>query len=85
MRCTTSPARLVPLTLAGIAATGAGSVTAIGYPMNVDQAQGLAAADVFRTQPPVTSQGFLSGRRPSREFDTLLHTAPIARGNSGGR
>lgn len=81
---TTGPARLSPLTLAGIAPAGAGSVTAIGYPMNVDQAQGLGAADVFRTQPPVTSQGFLSGRRPSREFDTLLHTAPIARGNSGG-
>jgi serine protease Do len=81
---TTGPARLAPLTLAGIAPAGAGSVTAIGYPMNVDQAQGLGAADVFRTQPPVTSQGFLSGRRPSREFDTLLHTAPIARGNSGG-
>lgn len=81
---TTGATRLAPLTLAGMAAAGAGSVTAIGYPMNVDQAQGLGAADVFRTQPPVTSQGFLSGRRPSREFDTLLHTAPIARGNSGG-
>lgn len=81
---TTSPMRLAPLTLAGMAPTGAGTVTAIGYPMNVDQAQGLGAADIFRAQPPVTSQGFLSGRRPSREFDTLLHTAPIARGNSGG-
>lgn len=81
---TTSPLRLPPLTLGGIAPTGAGSVTAIGYPMNVDQAQGLGADDIFRAQPPVTSQGFLSGRRPSRDFDTLLHTAPIARGNSGG-
>ncbi len=81
---TTGPRRLAPLTLAGIAPAGAGTVTAIGYPMNVDQAQGLGAADIFRAQPPVTSQGFLSGRRPSREFDTLLHTAPIARGNSGG-
>jgi hypothetical protein len=26
----------------------------------------------------------LAGHRPTREFDTLLHTAPIARGNSGG-
>jgi hypothetical protein len=32
----------------------------------------------------VQSHGFLSGHRPSREFDTLLHTAPIGRGNSGG-
>ncbi|MFC3097236.1 S1 family peptidase [Alteraurantiacibacter palmitatis] len=81
---TTSPLRLAPLTLSGLTPQGAGAVTAIGYPMNVDQAQGLAMADIFRAQPPVTSQGFLSGRRPSREFDTLLHTAPIARGNSGG-
>ena len=81
---TTSPLRLPPLTIGGTAPSGAGSVTAIGYPMNVDQAQGLGADDIFRAQPPVTSQGFLSGRRPSREFDTLLHTAPIARGNSGG-
>lgn len=81
---TTSPLRLPPLTLAGIAPGTSGSVTAIGYPMNVDQAQGLGEEDIFRAQPPVTSQGFLSGRRPSREFDTVLHTAPIARGNSGG-
>jgi hypothetical protein len=81
---TTSPLRLPPLTIAGNPPANAGTVTAIGYPMNVDQAQGLGEEDIFRAQPPVTSQGFLSGRRPSREFDTLLHTAPIARGNSGG-
>jgi len=81
---TTSPLRLPPLTMSGNAPGGSGSVTAIGYPMNVDQAQGLGEEDIFRAQPPVTSQGFLSGRRPSREFDTVLHTAPIARGNSGG-
>jgi serine protease Do len=81
---TTSPLRLAPLTLAGTVPGGAGSVTSIGYPMNVDRAQGLGTADIFRAQPPVTSAGFLSGRRPSRDFDTLLHTAPIARGNSGG-
>ncbi|TIX51850.1 S1 family peptidase [Alteraurantiacibacter aquimixticola] len=81
---TTSPMRLPPLTIAGNPPGSAGSVTAIGFPMNVDQAQGLGERDIFRAQPPVTSQGFLSGRRPSREFDTVLHTAPIARGNSGG-
>ena len=81
---TTSPLRLPPLTLAGNPPASSGTVTAIGYPMNVDQAQGLGEDDIFRAQPPVTSQGFLSGRRPSREFDTVLHTAPIARGNSGG-
>src|SRR5690606_11726293 len=33
---------------------------------------------------PVKSTGFLSGQRSTREFDSLLHTAPIARGSSGG-
>lgn len=81
---TTRPMRLAPLTIAGNAPANSTSVFAIGYPMNVDMAQGLGEDDIFRAQPPVTSQGFLSGRRPSREFDTLLHTAAIARGNSGG-
>ncbi len=52
--------------------------------MNVDKAQGLEIGDIFRSQPPVKSRGFLAGTRPSRSFDTVLHTAPIARGNSGG-
>jgi len=81
---TTQPMNLPPLTIAGNPAGGQAAVTAIGYPMNVDRAQGLGSNDIFRATPPVTSTGFLSGRRPSREFDTLLHTAPIARGNSGG-
>lgn len=79
----TEPLALPPLTIAGNPAQS-GSVTAVGYPMNVDRAQGLGQSDIFRAQPPVTATGFLSGRRPSREFDTILHTAPIARGNSGG-
>ena len=81
---TTAPMHLPPLTIAGNPPTDAGAVTAVGYPQNVDRAQGLGLEDIFRPQPPVTSTGFLSGRRPSREFDTLLHTAPIARGSSGG-
>jgi len=81
---TTSPMRLPPLTIAGDASADSGPVTSLGYPMNVDRAQGLSAGDIFRAQPPVKSNGFLSGRRPTREFDSLLHTAPIARGSSGG-
>ncbi|MFB0613287.1 S1 family peptidase [Aurantiacibacter poecillastricola] len=79
----TEPLGLPPLTIAGNPANS-GAVTAVGYPLNVDKAQGLQQSDIFRAQPPVTATGFLSGRRPSREFDTILHTAPIARGNSGG-
>ncbi|WP_017665745.1 S1 family peptidase [Porphyrobacter sp. AAP82] len=76
--------RLPPLALAGSVNSDLGEVSAVGYPMNVDLAQGLDMADIFRAQPPVKSRGFLSGERPSRQFDTILHTAPIARGNSGG-
>jgi hypothetical protein len=81
---TTAPMHLPVLTIAGNPPMDSGAVTAVGYPMNVDRAQGLSAEDIFRAQPPVTSTGFLSGRRPTREFDSLLHTAPIARGSSGG-
>ncbi len=81
---TTAAMNLPPLTISGNPANDAGAVTAVGYPMNVDRAQGLSIDDIFRAQPPVKSTGFLSGRRPSRDFDSLLHTAPIARGNSGG-
>lgn len=76
--------RLPPLALAGGAPQDSGDVAAVGYPMNVDRAQGLSIEDIFTAQPPVKSRGFLSGFRPSRQFDTVLHTAPIARGNSGG-
>ena len=77
--------RLPPLTLAAGSPGGSGaSVTSVGYPMNVDRAQGLSIRDIVRSQPPVKSRGFISGERPSRQFDTILHTAPIARGNSGG-
>lgn len=76
--------RLAPLTFAGSISGDMGEVSSVGYPMNVDRAQGLDISDIFRSQPPVMSRGFLSGARPSRQFDTILHTAPIARGNSGG-
>jgi hypothetical protein len=76
--------RLPPLTMAGSIGGDMGEVSSVGYPMNVDRAQGLEIDDIFTAQPPVKSRGFLSGARPSREFDTILHTAPIARGNSGG-
>ncbi len=81
---TDSALRLPPLTFAGGVSGNMGEVSAVGYPMNVDLAQGLEISDIFNSQPPVKSRGFLSGERPSRQFDTILHTAPIARGNSGG-
>ncbi|MBX7495385.1 serine protease [Qipengyuania sp. 6B39] len=80
----TGSLRLPPLALSGGTPPDSGEVTSVGYPMNVDRAQGLAIGDIFRSQPPVKSRGFISGARPSRQFDSILHTAPIARGNSGG-
>ena len=76
--------RLPPLALAGGSVGDSGESYSVGYPMNVDRAQGLEIGDIFRAQPPVKSRGFLAGTRPSRQFHTVLHTAPIARGNSGG-
>lgn len=81
---TTIPLKLPPLTISGTPETDSGPVTSVGYPMNVDRAQGLGVNDIFRAQPPVKSRGFLSGARPTRDFDTLLHTAPIGKGSSGG-
>ena len=81
---TTKAMHLPPLTISGNPSTESGPVVAVGYPQNVDRAQGLDMADLFRAQPPVESSGSLAGHRPSRQFDTLLHTAPIARGSSGG-
>lgn len=62
-----SALRLPPLALAGGQEPGTlGEVVAVGYPMNVDLAQGLSLDDIFRAQPPVKSRGFQSGERPSR-------------------
>jgi V8-like Glu-specific endopeptidase len=59
-------------------------VFAVGYPGNVDMAQGLNMIDLIMPQPPVKTQGTSSAGRSSKSFDTVLHTAPIATGNSGG-
>ena len=80
----TEQLNLPALTVAGARSSDNSEVSAVGYPMSVDRAQGLKIDDIFRPQPPVKSRGFLSGQRPSKDFDTILHTAPIASGNSGG-
>jgi serine protease Do len=59
-------------------------VFAIGYPGGVDVAQGLTSEDLIRPQTPVKTRGSLSAGRSVKEFETLLHTAPIGGGNSGG-
>ncbi len=59
-------------------------VFAIGYPANVDIAMEMSAEDTLHPQVPVKTRGTVSAGRSSKAFDTLLHTAPIAPGNSGG-
>ena len=59
-------------------------VTALGYPGNVDMATAKSAADYIHPLSPIRSEGVFSGRRQMSGTDVLLHTAQIARGNSGG-
>lgn len=59
-------------------------VTAIGYPGSVDRAQGMNLEDIIHPMSPVRTSGSISGGRASKQFDTVLHTAPLASGNSGG-
>lgn len=61
-----------------------GSVTALGYPGNVDLATARSSADYIRPLSPIRSEGVFSGRRTMSDVQVLLHTAGIARGNSGG-
>lgn len=60
------------------------SVMAIGYPAAVDRAQGLDARETIAPMAPVKTPGVTSGGRTTRDFDTILHTAALAKGNSGG-
>lgn len=59
-------------------------VTAIGYPGAVDRAQGMSLADIIKPMSAVRTSGTVSAGRASKQFDTILHTAPLAAGNSGG-
>lgn len=69
--------------LAGSVGDGA-DVFAIGYPASVDVALEQDEADVLRPQQPVKTRGTISSGRTSKTVESLLHTAPIAPGNSGG-
>ena len=76
--------RLPPLTLFGGPVTDGEAVIALGYPGNVDVATAQSAADFIKPLVPVRSQGGFAGRRSLTGIEVLLHTAGIARGNSGG-
>jgi S1-C subfamily serine protease len=76
--------RLAPLTLYTGSASEGEALIALGYPGNVDVATARTAADYITPQSPVRSQGGFAGARKLQGIDVLLHTASIARGNSGG-
>jgi V8-like Glu-specific endopeptidase len=60
------------------------AVVALGYPGNVDLATARSADDYIRPQQPARSEGNYSNARLVDGIQALLHTANIARGNSGG-
>jgi serine protease Do len=67
----------------GKVADGA-DVFAIGYPGSVDMALQQDDADTLHPQSPIKTRGSVSAGRTGKAVDTVLHTAPIAPGNSGG-
>lgn len=75
---------LTPATVYSGPLENGAAVTALGYPGKVDRAQGLSFNDIIQPQAPVQSNGNFSAGRSSRSFDTLLHTAQISAGDSGG-
>lgn len=79
-----SGVRLPPLTLYSGTPGDGESMIALGYPGNVDLATARSAADFITPQSPVRSQGGFAGLRMLQGTNVLLHTASIARGNSGG-
>lgn len=75
---------LAPATFFANATQDGQGVVAIGYPGNVDRAQGMDLADIIQPMTPVKTSGTISTGRSSKQYDTVLHTAPMAAGNSGG-
>ena len=77
-------ARLPPLSVFTGPIQEGDQTVALGYPGNVDLATARSAADYITPVSPVRSQGVFSGRRSLMGTEVMLHTANIARGNSGG-
>ncbi len=77
-------ARVTPDTIYAGAPSDGMDAIAIGYPSTVDQAQGLQVEDIIRPQEAVKTRGSVSGGRSAKQFETILHTAPLGAGNSGG-
>ena len=76
--------KLTPAVLFGGNMPDGADIFAIGYPANVDVALQQQDADTLKPQAPIKTRGSVSVGRSSKRFETILHTAPIAPGNSGG-
>ncbi len=59
-------------------------VIALGYPGNVDAATAQSASDYITPRAPTRSDGNFSNFQSINAVSALVHTASIARGNSGG-
>ena len=79
-----SGARLPPVAIYSGPVDEGSAVTALGYPGNVDLATAQSATDYIHPLTPIRTGGVFSGRRLMSGVQVLLHTAGIARGNSGG-
>ena len=75
---------LIPISLYTGPLDDGAPVAALGYPGNVDLATARSAEDYITPLPPTRSIGIFSNVRPINGITTLLHTANIARGHSGG-
>ncbi|MFL0356094.1 serine protease [Erythrobacter sp. GH1-10] len=76
--------RLPPLVLRTNFVADDNEVVALGYPGVVDRALSGSIRDWVAAQPPVKTRGFVSGQRDLRGTASILHSADIAGGNSGG-
>jgi S1-C subfamily serine protease len=77
-------ASLPPATLYTGSLDDSVGLVSLGYPGNVDVATAQSAADYIKPLAPIRSEGSLSAQRNVNGVGVLLHTASIARGNSGG-
>ncbi|WP_209348100.1 trypsin-like peptidase domain-containing protein [Pontixanthobacter sp. CEM42] len=76
--------RLPPLVLVSNFTSEEAEVTAVGYPGVVDRALGNRSSDKIRAQIPIKGRGFVSQQRDVRDVYSIMHSATIAGGNSGG-
>lgn len=79
-----SEGQLPVSTFYGGAVTDLQQVVALGYPGRVDDAEERSLSEIINPLSPVKSLGTVSAGRSANGVDTVLHTATIEQGSSGG-